>query len=252
MATHGYGYVPDVPDARDFKFATLRPPSKLPASVDLRHLCSPVRDQGQLGSCTGFALAVGLREFFENKMKGALVKLSPLFVYYEERKIENTINQDAGAQIRDGMKVLAGMGCAPETDDPYKIQVFTKAPSAKAVKDATKFKITSYHRVSTVADMQACLADGNGFAMGFRVYASFESTAVAKNGKVPMPKAGEKLLGGHAVFGAGYKMDPKWPGGGFFIVKNSWGTKWGDQGYFYLPFEFANAGLISDSWTALM
>lgn len=252
MATHFYGSVPDVPDERDFKFATQRPPAKLPAMVDLRHLCSPVRDQGKLGSCTGFSLAVGLREFLEKKMKGSLVKMAPLFVYYEERKIENTINKDAGAQIRDGMKVLANMGCAPETDDPYNIKVFTKAPSAKAVKDAGKFKITSYHRISTLADMQACLADGNGFALGIKVYESFESAAVAKTGKVPMPQKHEKLLGGHAVFAAGYKMDPKTAGGGYFIVKNSWGTGWGAKGYFYLPFEFANAGLISDSWTALM
>jgi len=252
MATHFYGLIPDVPDPRDFQFATLRPPAKLPPLVDLRHLCSPVRDQGQLGSCTGFAIAVGLREFMENKMNGSLVKLAPLFVYYEERSLENTVKQDAGAQIRDGMKVLTGMGCAPETDDPYNIKVFTKAPSAKAIRDATKFKATSYHRVRSLADMQACLADGNGFVLGIKVYESFESAPVARTGKVPMPQPHEKLLGGHAVFAAGYKMDAKAPGGGYFTVKNSWGKGWGDSGYFYLPFEFANTGLISDAWTALM
>ena len=252
MATHFYGYLPDRPDERDFRFATMRPAAQLPSSVDLRHLCSPVRDQGQLGACTGFALAVGMREFLENKMNGGLIKMAPMFVYYEERAIEGTISQDAGAEIRDGMKVLAKMGCAPEADDPYKIALFTKKPSAKAVKDATKFKITSYHRVNTLNDMQSCLADGNGFVLGIKVYESFESAAVAKTGKVPMPGSGEKMLGGHAVFAVGYKMDAKTPGGGYFIVKNSWGKSWGDQGYFYLPFEFANAGLISDSWTALM
>ena len=253
MPKHGYGYIRDVPDARDFVFQTVRPSTiPLPPSIDLRHLCSPVRDQGQLGSCTGFSIAVGLREFLEIKTTGKLVKMSPLFVYYEERQLEHTIPEDCGAQPRDGMKVLAKMGCAPELDDPYNIAKFTKAPTAKALKDAAKYKIASYHRLASLNDIQTALAASNGVVLGFVVHESFESAAVAKTGKMPMPQPNEKILGGHAVFAAGYKMDPKWEGGGYLIVKNSWGTGWGDKGYFYMPFAYVTPQLVSDAWTGLV
>ena len=253
MSKRGYGYIPDTPDSRDFQYQSVRPPqAALPPAVDLRHLCSPVRDQGQLGSCTGFAIAVGMREFLENKMTGTLVGMSPLFLYYEERKLENTIKEDSGAQPRDGMKVLAKLGCAPEQDDLYNPTVFANAPGAKALKDATRFKIAAYHRLQTLADMQACLAGGNGFVLGFKVYESFESQAVAQTGKMPMPQANEKSLGGHAVFAAGYQTDPQSPGGGYLIIKNSWGARWGDKGYFCMPFAYVTPDLVSDAWTAMV
>jgi C1A family cysteine protease len=249
----GYGYVRDVTDPRDFAYQSVRPAqAPLPPSIDLRHLCSPVRDQGQLGSCTGFAIAVGLREFLENKTSGKFVKMSPLFVYYEERSLEHSINQDAGAQPRDGMKVLAKIGCAPEKDDPYNVAKFEKSPSTKAVTDAARFKIAAYHRLASLDEIQQCLAGGNGAVLGFQVYESFESNAVAKTGNMPMPQPNEKVVGGHAVFAAGYKMDAKWPGGGYLIVKNSWSTAWGDQGYFYMPFAYVTPQLVSDAWTAVL
>jgi C1A family cysteine protease len=251
---HSYGYVPDLQDTNDFAYQTMRPSTvPLPPLVDLRHLCSPVRDQGQLGSCTGFAIAVGQREFLLNKLGQKFVKLSPLFIYYEERLREHTVDQDAGAMPRDGFKTLAKMGCAPEKDDPYVVANFTKAPSKKSLKDAGAFKIASYHRLNGLVDIQTCLAGGNGCVLGIKVYESFESEAVAKTGKVPMPAAGEKLMGGHAVFCAGYLSDSGVAGGGALIVKNSWGTSWGDGGYFYLPFAFVQkAGMVSDAWTAVL
>jgi C1A family cysteine protease len=253
MPKRGYGYVHDVPDARDFKFQLIRPiTAPLPPSVDLRHLCSPVRDQGKLGCCTGFAIATGMREFLEKRTTGKFVKMSPMFVYYEERKMENTVNQDAGAQPRDGMKVLAKMGCSPERDDPYKIADFEDPPSSKAIDDATRFKIASYHRLSNLTDMQNCLAGGSGFVLGFEVFESFESEPVAKTGEMPMPQPNEKKLGGHAVFAAGYVTDSQWPGGGYLIIKNSWSTRWGDQGYFYMPFAYVQPNLVSDAWTAMV
>ena len=138
MATHSYGYIPDVQDTNDFSFAAVRPSAApLPPMVDLRHLTSPVRDQGALGSCTGFAIAVGMREFLLNKLGAPFVQLSALFLYYEERLREGTVGQDAGAQPRDGFKVLQKLGCAREKDWVYDIKKFTRPPSKTALKNAT-------------------------------------------------------------------------------------------------------------------
>ena len=253
MAKYSYGYIPDVQDERDFMFQAVRPAAApLPLSVDLRHECSPVRDQGQLGSCTGFAIAVGFREFLQIKLGVPLVPLAPLFVYYEERSHEHTVNQDAGAQPRDGMKVLTKIGASPESDDPYNVTIFTKRPSSKAVADAANFKIAAYHRLKTLKDVQSVLAGGNGVVMGFKVYESFESDIVAKTGRMPMPTASEAVVGGHAVFIAGYQTDPTTAGGGYLMVKNSWSTGWGDNGYFYMPFAYVQPNLVSDLWTGVV
>src|SRR5262245_63463613 len=98
----GYGWVPDLPDHRDWAFAAVRKlPAKLPKKVDLRRMCSAVEDQGNLGSCTGNSLA-GAVEFLERKDKGSAKDVSRLFIYYNERVIEHSVAEDAGAMIRDG------------------------------------------------------------------------------------------------------------------------------------------------------
>lgn len=249
---HAYGYLPDVHDPKDVIYQSARPSmAPLPANVDLRHLCSPVRNQGSLGACTGFAIAAGMREFLLIKLGMPLVQLSPLFVYYEERLLENSVTQDVGAQPRDGFKVLAKIGCAPETDYSYDPAAFTRPPAPRALTDASRYKIAAYHRLLNLNDMRTCLAGGGGIVLGIKVFESFESAAVEKTGKVPMPAPTEKLLGGHAVFCAGYLTDSGIAGGGALIVKNSWGSDWGDGGYFYLPYAFATTHLITDAWTGM-
>lgn len=253
MPQHMFGYIPDTQDPHDFAFQSIRPATApLPPMVDLRQLCSPVRDQGQLGSCTGFAIAVGMREFLLNKIGHPFIPLSPLFLYYEERLKEHTVSQDCGAMPRDGFKVLAKIGCAPETDDSYDVTKFATAPSKAAIHDAAGFKIASYHRLTNLNDIRTCLSGGNGVVLGFKVYASFESDAVAQTGIMPMPAPNENELGGHAVFCCGYKTDANAPGGGYLIVKNSWGKVWGDAGYFYMPFDYVTPSLVSDAWTAVI
>ena len=105
-----YGWVPDVPDQRDYLLsAVLRIPAKLPRKVDLRPFCSKIEDQGELGSCTANALA-GALEFLEKKDNVAFEDFSRLFIYYNERAIEHSIQSDSGAMIRDGIKTLAKQG----------------------------------------------------------------------------------------------------------------------------------------------
>jgi len=242
----GYGWVPDLPDHRDISYGVVRKPAaKLPAAVDLRHKCSPVEDQGNLGSCTGNALA-GAVEFLEKKDNVTpFVNVSRLFVYYNERVIEHSVNEDAGAMIRDGIKTLVKQGVCSEKKWPYVISQFTKKPSPTCYKEALAHQVLSYARIQTLDEMRGCLAEGYPFVFGFSVYESFESDQVAKTGVAPMPKPKEKMLGGHAVLGVGYDDGQK-----RFLVRNSWGSGWGMKGYFTLPYDYlADRNLSDDFWT---
>ncbi|MFT3791593.1 MAG: C1 family peptidase [Rudaea sp.] len=240
-----YGWIPDLPDQRDQLYgAVYKVPKKLPAKIDLRAQCPPVEDQGQLGSCTANAL-VGVLEFLELKAAKALVDLSRLFVYYNERVIEHTTSEDSGAMIRDGIKTLAKQGVCPESQWPYVIAQFAKKPAPACYKAALNHTISSYQRLSTTDEMRACLAEGYPFVFGFTVYESFESQAVAKSGVVSLPKKSERVLGGHAVCAVGYDDKAK-----RFIVRNSWGTDWGLKGYFTMPYAYlADRNLSDDFWT---
>ena len=171
----GYGWVRDLPDARDFAYAAplFRFPSGLPSSVDLRPECPPVYDQGQLGSCTANAIG-GAIEFDQMKQGASGFIPSRLFIYYNERAIEGTVPQDAGAQIRDGVKSVSTLGAPDETDWPYVIAKFAERPPAAAYADAKQDIITNYSRVARdITQMRGCLADGFPFVLGFTVYRKF-------------------------------------------------------------------------------
>src|SRR5471032_300397 len=117
--TKKYGWIPDLPDQRDIIFSAQRDALAVtPALVDLRSQCPPVYDQGQLGSCT--ANGIGGAIHFERLKQQAAPDFVPsrLFIYYNERVIEHTVQSDAGAQIRDGIKTVAKQGDCPETEWP--------------------------------------------------------------------------------------------------------------------------------------
>jgi len=240
-----YGWKPDLPDRRDIRYsAVYKIPKELPKKIDLRPLCPPVEDQGKLGSCTAHALT-GALEFLENKDKLPLVQMSRLFLYYNERAIENTVTVDNGAMIRDGIKSLVKQGICTEDNWPYLIESFQSKPTEKCYKDALAHQITSYQRIDTIEEMRTCLAEGFPFVFGFTVYESFESPLVAKTGQLDLPSQTERALGGHAVLAVGYDDDSS-----RFIVRNSWGTVWGLQGYFTIPYDYlANRDLSRDMWT---
>ena len=243
-----YNLKSDPEDHRDrfYMSVTFKQEKELPKSVDLRVGCSGVVDQGDLGSCTANAIASGLREYWELQA-GTNTRLSRLWLYWKERYLEGSINEDSGAIIRDGMKVLQQMGCAREEDWPYDISKFTKVPSVKSSRNALDYKIAAYHRVVSLIDLKTALADGYPVVIGIKVYESFESGQVEATGIVPLPKRGEKCLGGHAVLAVGYD-DARRKGTGEVICRNSWGDKWGDKGYFYLPYSYFRS-YVSDMWT---
>jgi len=241
-----FGWVPDLPDHRDhFYAAPLVNLGKLPDKADLRPNCPPVYDQGQLGSCTANAIA-GAIEFGRMKEHKQDVVPSRLFIYYNERVMEGTVNSDSGAMIRDGIKSVATDGDAPETEWPYDITKFTEKPPAKVYSDAKQYKVLQYQRVlRNLTQMKGCLASGYPFVFGFSVYESFESPEVAKTGQVSMPGSNEQEVGGHAVVAVGYDDSQQ-----RFIVRNSWGGDWGIAGYFTMPYTYlTDSNLSDDFWT---
>ncbi len=254
MKNRKYNWIPDLPDFRDHYYSVtyLR---GAPTKVDLRAHCPPIVNQGQIGICTGNALA-GAFGFLEMKELGAkngpeifipgnYEPASRLFIYYNERAIEGTVDQDAGARIRDGVKVLTKTGVCREAAWKYQANLLTKRPTPGAYKEASDHCITEYLRVTSLAQMKSSLAEGYPVVFGFTVYESFESAQVAKTGVMPMPAAGEKVMGGHAVLAVGYDDEAKG-----IIVRNSWGADWGMKGYFVMPYAYIdNLHLAQDFWT---
>jgi len=254
----GYGWVADLPDIRDYAFAPRRA-TRVPRHVDLRVSAAMpnVWNQGNYGSCTAHAVGAALAfahnkaniaangEAFERMLSGFMP--SRFFIYRGERVIDGDVAQDNGAQIRDGMKVISKQGAPDEKLYPYDAKHFNLAPSKSVLANAAKHKATKYQRIDnrTCTGTLAALATGSPVAFGFTVYTSFESDAVAASGVVPMPLPDEQVLGGHAVLAVGYDARAK-----YLIVRNSWGSAWGDKGYFTMPFDYAfNPSLADDFWT---
>jgi C1A family cysteine protease len=242
----GYGWVPDLPDGRDLLYAAPpKPLAKLPARVDLRPKCPPVYDQGQLGSCTANAIGAAL-EFDQIKQRRRVFAPSRLFIYYNERAIEGTVEADSGAMLRDGVKSVAKQGACDEKKWPYEIDQFRVKPPRPCYVEGKQNQAIQYLRVGqSLGQMKGCLAEGFPFVFGFAVYESFESREVAKTGHAPMPRAKEAMLGGHAVLAVGYDESKQW-----FTVRNSWGSGWGMRGYFTLPYPYlTQPSLARDFWT---
>jgi len=237
-----YGWVPDWPDGRDYLYTAIRPRLAPVPAVDLRKYCSPVENQGRLGSCTANALA-GMLEFLDNHIDHVYEDASRLFIYYNERALQRTVAYDSGASLRIGIKTLAKAGSCSEALWPYDIARFTVKPPARCYTDAAVHRIVSYHRIRTLSEMLACLAQGYPFVFGFTVYESFESQETARTGIVRMPGKTERALGGHAVMAVGYDQKNS-----RFLIRNSWGRTWGKNGYFTMPFAYMET-LAADFWT---
>jgi C1A family cysteine protease len=244
-----YTWTPSRVHASDpIKLFTVTHMQKAIPIVDLRPVCAPVFDQGQIGSCTANALAAAYEFDMAKQHEKHVFRPSRLFIYWNERVIEGTTDQDAGAQIKDGVTTLAKTGICPEYHWPYDESQFAVQPPQAAFDEAKKHVATGYHVVvQTLPQLKQALLNGFPIVFGFTVYDSFENgNWDSTTGMMPMPASTEQVLGGHAVLIVGYD-DTKQA----FIVRNSWGPDWSIlKGYFYMPYQFVcDSNQCSDFWT---
>lgn len=238
-----YGCIRDTRDPRDVEFkpkALRYSPTK-----DLRKDCPPVMDQGNLGSCTANGITGALRYLLIKNRKPD-VKLSRLQLYYDERVVESSIMEDAGAEIRDGIKCAAKLGVGNENLWPYDIRRFTEKPPAEVYKDAVQFEALTYRRVAVMTSaVKTSISQGFPVVIGISLFESFESATVERTGVVPMPNINrEQMIGGHCMYLVGYGQRR-----GYFTCRNSWHTNWGDKGDCYLPEQMVgSAAFGADYW----
>jgi len=246
------------------KVKAATPAARFPATVDLRAWCPPVEDQGSIGSCTANA-GVGLVEYFERRAFGKHIDASRLFLYKATRNLLHWTG-DTGAFLRSTMEALALFGVPPEEYWLYDVAKYDDEPPAFCYSFAQNYQAISYYRLdpsgTSPADLlkriKTNLSRGLPSMFGFTVFQSY-GQAAGNGGKFPFPTFVEKVVGGHAVDAVGYddKMRIKNtnPGGkettGALLVRNSWGTGWGDRGYGWLPYEYVLWGLATDWWSVL-
>jgi len=240
-----YGWHPSLPDQRDLRLSLGAEPAPPPA-VNLRHLNGPVRNQGNLGSCTGFGATNAYRA--TSAANGKYPNpMSALFAYYNARWYEGTTGYDSGATVRDVVKGIAKFGVPLESSYPYQVSKFARKPSDAVYAAAERHQALRYYSVAqNELAIRRALATGYPIIIGFSVYESFESDVVERTGLVPMPEPGEAVLGGHCVLLDGYDMADMHP----WDCLNQWGKDWGAGGYFKFPREYlTNPQLAGDFWT---
>ena len=284
----GMGWLPDYPDFRDYtvekeevvpRLRTLgqkesvkvmlakigaAEPAKMgiPTSVNLRGWCSPIEDQGCLGSCTAHA-GVGLVEYYERRAFGRHIDASRLFLYKATRNLLHWIG-DTGAFLRTTMAAMALFGVPPEEYWRYVIEDFDKEPSSFCYAFAQDYQAIQYFRLDPPATpkdlllkrIKVLLAAGLPSMFGFTVFSCIEQAR--DNGNIPYPCPGERILGGHAVVAVGFDDGIKIKNTtcgvettGAMLIRNSWGTGWGDEGHGWLPYEYVLRGLAIDWWSLL-
>ena len=277
-----FGWIHEFPDIRDYsaqheqiapllkgmKMASAPKTAKLPQAIDLREHCSPVEHQMNLGSCTANA-GVGLVEYFERVAFGKHVDASRLFLYKTTRNLLHWTG-DTGAYIRSTIGAMVLFGVPPEEYWPYTDKPgagpdgFDREPPAFLYAFGSSYKPIRYYKLDmpgsskaqALESIKTHLAGKFPSIFGFTVYSSLEEAE--DTGMIAFPSTQDSVLGGHAVIAVGYDDTLKIKNSknsqetrGAFLIRNSWGTGWGDKGYGWLPYEYMLKGLAVDWWTII-
>ncbi|MCX7710584.1 MAG: cysteine protease [Clostridia bacterium] len=268
-----YGWIPDYPDIRDYTSETKQvskmlnaaksnqESAALPARIDLRKWCSPIENQKDLGSCTAHAVAA-LVEYFENRTFAKFIDGSRLFLYKTTRNLLKYTG-DTGAFLRTTIGALVMFGMPPEEYWPYETTRFDEEPNAFCYAFGQNYQCISYFRhdppnlskKEVLDSVKKYLNAGIPAAFGFSVYQSIRDAS--QTGRIPFPNGKEKLEGGHAVAAVGYddEIEIVNKGGivskGAILIRNSWGSEWGENGYGWLPYDYILNGLAVDWWSIL-
>jgi C1A family cysteine protease len=232
----------DPEDERDFPLTrmTAVQRKKLPPSTDYTNKMSHVSDQGDEGTCVGFATVDGLKEYQEHVEWDKNIQLSVRYVYSNSKKIDGSPDEE-GTFIRCALKILQKKGVCPDNCWPYKPHQ-TDEPCNKADELAKPYRIVRYVRLRSMQEMKESLVVNGPFVVGVMVFDSWAQAE--KTGKVPMPQEGDQMVGGHAICIVGYDDKTK-----HFKFKNSWTARWGDSGYGYLPYDYVLSYMM-DAWSA--
>lgn len=234
-----YRVSPDKVDWRDRYYNFAR--TGLKEVVDMRSMASAIEQQSDLGSCTAQAIVGAYELLTKRDYPDQYVELSRLFVYYNSRMIAGVITEDEGAYIRDAIKAVSQYGICKEELWPYKIENFAIQPSIECYNDAKLRTLKKYYRISGIDDILDALNSGYPIVAGINVYSSFDQITL-ENSILTMPSDSEKELGAHAILLVGYDLSRR-----LVLARNSFGPKWGDHGYFWIPFDYIEQDL-TDAW----
>lgn len=273
-----FGWLPDMPSIKDYTAehdnvklqleavheVKGRAPG-LPATVDLRAWCSPIENQLNLGSCTANA-GVGMLEYYERRAFGKDIDASRLFLYKATRDLLKWTG-DTGAFLRSTMQALVLFGVPPEDYWPYVVANFDIEPSAFLYSFGQNYQALKYYRLdppgtakpALLASIKTNLAAGLPSMFGFTVYSSYNQASVANQGAIPYPVVSDRVVGGHAIMAVGYNDSLQIRNAaqgavattGALLIRNSWGTGWGNGGYGWLPYAYVLNGLATDWWALI-
>lgn len=223
----------DEVDDRDYIFELTLVP--LPPHYAIHTNLPDILNQGALGSCVSNEISNALK-YCLIKEKKTIIQPSRLFIYYFGRVIQGSPeDQDTGLSIRNGIQAVAKYGACDEIIWPYDITQFKVKPNDLAIQQAnTTIPLFKYVSIENSLDhLKSAIHQGHPIVFGMNVYESFEYADTWKSGNVPMPKETEKCLGGHCVAAYGWIDETQ-----CFLMMNSWGTSYGIQGWFYLPYAY--------------
>lgn len=230
---HGNRYKPythtEEPLESDYSPSNLN----LATSADLRKYFSVIKDQGEQGACASFSL-VSVFEYFLSNEISKTEDLSEAFVYYNARERAGDTNSDSGATLQNIIKTMTDNGVCVEELCPYNEKEYSQKPTEEAYSDGAKRKVISALNVPTdVNTIKSAINEGYPVVASFRV---FDSLAKSTAGFVSMPTEKERSSDKedyHAMVICGYSDKQ-----GYFIVRNSWGKDFGDNGYCYIPYAY--------------